>query len=75
MIHENKNRKRNVESHIESCLRDSIGMMLEWEIGLKTGCKKSLGGHKGKYLETFLERNTWKKNAGMNFRMRKRIKY
>ena len=43
---------------IECCLRESVVMMLGWEIGIRTGWEKSLG-NKGKYLEDFLPADAW----------------
>ena len=44
---------------IQACLRESVQMMLAWEIGIKTGFDKSIG-KKGIYLENYLEPNIWK---------------
>jgi aminoglycoside 6-adenylyltransferase len=43
---------------IEAWLRQTIVMMLEWEIGIRTGWDKSIG-YKGKYLECFLDPEVW----------------
>ena len=45
--------------YIESCLRNSMIMMFEWEIGTRTGWDKSIG-LKGKYLEEYMIADTWK---------------
>ena len=44
--------------YIEACLRESLVMMLEWEIGIRTGWEKSLGS-KGKNLESHLAPDVW----------------
>ena len=43
---------------IEAWLRQTIVMMLEWEIGIRTGWSKSVG-YKGKYLECYLAPEVW----------------
>ena len=44
--------------YIESWLRQILIMMLEWEIGIRTGWNKSIG-YKGKYFETYLAPDVW----------------
>ena len=44
--------------HTEAWLRESVVMMLGWEIGIRTGWEKSLGS-KGKYLERHLAPDVW----------------
>jgi len=44
--------------HIEAWLRESVLMMLGWEIGIRTGWEKSLGS-KSKYLEKHLAPDLW----------------
>jgi aminoglycoside 6-adenylyltransferase len=43
---------------IEACLRESVVMMLGWEIGIRTGWEKSLGSQ-GKHLENLLTPDVW----------------
>lgn len=43
---------------IEACLRESVVMMLGWEIGIRTGWEKSLGSQ-GKHLESLLTPEVW----------------
>jgi aminoglycoside 6-adenylyltransferase len=44
--------------YIDACLRDSMVMMMEWEIGIRTGWEKSLGSN-GKNLESYLPPDVW----------------
>ena len=44
--------------YIEACLRDSLIMMLGWEIGIRTGWEKSIGS-RGKYLQKYMTPKTW----------------
>jgi len=44
--------------YIEGWIREPVQLMLSWEVGLKTGFDKSIG-HKGKYLQEFLETGKW----------------
>ncbi len=43
---------------IEGWLRESVTMMLGWEIGIRTGWEQSLGS-KGKHLESLLTPDVW----------------
>jgi aminoglycoside 6-adenylyltransferase len=43
---------------IEAWLRQTVTMMLEWEIGIRTGWDQSIGSG-GKYLESRLEPDVW----------------
>ena len=44
--------------YIEGWLRESVTMMLGWDIGIRTGWEKSLGS-KGKHLEGLLTPDVW----------------
>ena len=44
--------------YVEACLRETVVMMLGWEIGIRTGWEKSLGS-KGKHLESHLTPDMW----------------
>ena len=44
---------------IEACLRDSLVMMLEWEIGIRQGFEQSIG-FKGKHLENHVTPGVWR---------------
>ncbi len=44
--------------YIEAWLREPVIMMLEWEIGIRTGWTKSLGT-KAKHLESYLPPDAW----------------
>ena len=44
--------------YIEAWLRQPVVMMLEWEIGIRTGWRKSLGS-KAKNLENYLAPDVW----------------
>ncbi len=45
--------------YIEGWLRETVQMMLGWEIGIRTGWEKSLGSN-GKHLEDLLVPDVWK---------------
>ena len=47
-----------LKSYIESCLRETIGMMLTWEIGIKTDFKTSIG-YNHKHLQDHLDQEVW----------------
>jgi aminoglycoside 6-adenylyltransferase len=47
-----------LKSYIEAWLRESVVMMLGWEIGIRTGWETSLGSN-GKHLESLLTPDIW----------------